>query len=152
MTNSQPTKDSSSKIKYRLVRMALIVLIFLLLVSVVVIPGVLRILYRADAQVALGHAKSVRLALQIAGTEGYGRNNTFCDASHEGGVAESVWDQVVRLSKAPGEFWVMQVKEDGYTVEKFVYQEGEYTVWYQADPNAYTVYHDETMIKPFENE
>ncbi len=152
MQFSQPEVNSPKKIKYRLTRLTLIVLIFILLVAVAVIPGVLRILYRADAQVALGHAKSVRLALQIAGTEGYGRNSTFCDASHEGGVAEGVWDEVVKLSKAPGEFWVMQVDEDGYTVEKFVYQEGEFTVWYQANPNSYTVYHEETMIEPLKDE
>ena len=113
-----------------------------------IVPGVLRILYRADAQVALGHAKSVRLALQITGTEGYGRNSAFCDASHEGGVTESVWKDVLTLSKAPGDFWVLQVEEDGYTVKQFVYQEGEFTVWYQADPVSYTVYHNETMIDP----
>lgn len=32
-------------------------------------PGVLRLVYRADAQVALGHAKSVRMAIQVTGTE-----------------------------------------------------------------------------------
>ena len=144
-------KDQNKKLtqtKYRLIRTGVVVLTFILLIAVAIIPGVLRILYRADAQVALGHAKSVRLALQITGKVSYGRNDTFTDASQEGGVTESVWKDVLTLSKAPGDFWVLQVGEDGYTVKQFVYQEGEFTVWYQSNPVSYTVYHNETMIEP----
>ena len=102
-------------------------------------------LHRADAQVALGHAKSVRLALQVTGQECYGRSGTFFDASKEGGVAESIWTEVLNLSKAPGDFWVLQMAEDGYTVEKFVYREGDYTVWYTLEPKSYTVYYEDYM-------
>jgi len=53
----------------------------------------------------------------------------------------------VLLIKAPGDFWVLQTDETGYQVLRFIYQEGEYTVWYQADdPSPYKVYHEETMI------
>ena len=144
----QNQQENKAQTKYCWIHRGLYTLVILLLVIVLVIPGALRLLYRADAQVALGHAKSVRLALQITGTEEYGRNGIFCDASHEGGVTESVWKDVLTLSKAPGDFWVLQVEEDGYTVKQFVYQEGEFTVWYQADPVSYTVYHNETMIEP----
>lgn len=148
MIREQDKDIKLTQTKYRLIRTGVVVLTFILLLAVAIVPGVLRILYRADAQVALGHAKSVRLALQITGTEGYGGNNAFCDASHEGGVTESVWKDVLTLSKAPGDFWVLQVGEDGYTVKQFVYQEGEFTVWYQSNPVSYTVYHNETMIDP----
>lgn len=148
MIQEKDQNNQLTQTKYRLIRTGVVVLTFILLLAVAIIPGVLRILYRADAQVALGHAKSVRLALQITGTEEYGRNGIFCDASHEGGVTESVWKDVLTLSKAPGDFWVLQVEEDGYTVKQFVYQEGEFTVWYQSNPVSYTVYHNETMIEP----
>lgn len=49
------------------------------------------------------------------------------------------------LSKAPGDFWVLQMAEDGYTVEKFVYREGDYTVWYTLEPKSYTVYYEDYM-------
>ena len=94
---------------------------------------------------ALGHAKSVRLALQVTGQECYGRSGTFFDASKEGGVAESIWTEVLNLSKAPGDFWVLQMAEDVYTVEKFVYREGDYTVWYTLEPKSYTVYYEDYM-------
>ena len=94
---------------------------------------------------ARGHAKSVRLALQVTGQECYDRSGTFFDAFQEGGVAESIRTEVFNLSKAPGDFWVLQMAEDGYTVEKFVYREGDYTVWYTLEPKSYTVYYEDYM-------
>lgn len=132
--------------KYRRIRMTLIILSTILLCIVLLIPGVLRLIYRADSQVALGHAKSVRMAFQVTGTELYGRNGTLCDASQEGGVAEGLYEEILQLSNAPGDFWVLQTDESKVNVTQFVYTEGEYTVWYQADPQKYTVYHENTMI------
>lgn len=40
---------------------------------------------------------------------------------------------------------VLQMAEDGYTVEKFVYREGDYTVWYTLEPKSYTVYYQDYM-------
>ena len=148
MTSRGQDKNEAVKIsiKYRVLRMVLLILVVILLGIVTVIPGVLRILYRADAQVALGHAKSVRLALRMTATESCGGNRTFCDASHEGGVAESIWREVIQLSKAPGDFQVLQVEEDGYTVKRFYYQEGDFMVWYNAAPGYYTVYRNDTIV------
>ena len=60
-------------------------------------------------------------------------------------LAESIRTEVLNLSKAPGDFWVLQMAEDGYTVEKFVYREGDYTVWYTLEPKSYTVYYEDYM-------
>ena len=87
----------------------------------------------------------MRRALQVTGQECYSRGDTFFDASQEGGVAESIRTEVLNLSKAPGDFWVLQMAEDGYTVEKFVYREGDYTVWYTLEPKSYTVYYEDYM-------
>lgn len=142
----QNRQENKAQTKYRWIHRGLYALVILLLVIVLVIPGALRLLYRADAQVALGHAKSVRLALQMTGKESYGKNGTFCDASHEGGVTDDIWKEVMNLSKVPGDFWVLQTEKDGYTVKQFVYKEDEFTVWYQDEPKSYTVYHNDTMI------
>lgn len=133
-------------IKYRWIRMVLIILSTILLCIVLLIPGVLRLIYRADSQVALGHAKSVRTAFKVTGTELYGRNGTLCDASQEGGVAKGLYEEILQLSNVPGDFWVLQTDEPGVQVTQFVYTEGEYTVWYQSNPQKYTVYHESTMI------
>lgn len=34
---------------------------------------------------------------------------------------------------------------EAYTVEKFVYREGDYTVWYTLEPKSYTVYYEDYM-------
>ena len=66
-----PNKAQPPKTKYRWIRSALNVLLILLLTIVLIIPGVLRLIYRADSQVALGNAKSVRVAFQVIGTKAY---------------------------------------------------------------------------------
>ena len=139
------TQSNRPTTTYDWIRRALLSLVILLFAVVAVTPGVLRLLYRADAQVALGHAKSVRMAIQVAATERYGQNRIFSDASSQGGVAEDIYEEVLKLSKAPGDFWVLRMSEDGYTLEQFVYQEGEFTVWYESDPSSYRVYHEEQM-------
>ena len=141
----QQQELNMTQIKYRWIKSFLNILIIILLAIVTVIPGALRLLHRSDAQVSLVHAKSGLLALQVTGQECYGRSGTFFDASPEGGVAESIRTEVLNLSKAPGDFWVLQMAEDGYTVEKFVYREGDYTVWYTLEPKSYTVYYQDYM-------
>ena len=70
-----------TKISYRWIKKFLTFFIILLLTLFAGAPGVLRLVYRADAQVALGHAKSVRMAIQITGTEQYSKGKGFCDAT-----------------------------------------------------------------------
>lgn len=100
----------------------------------------------ADARTALRNARSVRMALDVTSTGQYGGSAPFADAAKQGGVAEGVYEDVLFLSKAPGEFWILQTDESGYRVQKFIYQENEYTVWYDRSTHVYTVYHDRLMI------
>ena len=94
-------KSVQNAIKYRWIRSALNVLLILLLTIVLIIPGVLRLIYRADSQVALGNAKSVRVAFQVIGTEAYGSNGSFGDTSHKGGVADGLYDEIINSVKHP---------------------------------------------------
>lgn len=66
-------KGRRRKISHRWIRKFLTILTILLLTLFAGAPGVLQLIYRADAQVALGHAKSVRMAIQITGTEQYSK-------------------------------------------------------------------------------
>ena len=86
------------------------------------------------------------MAIQVTGTEQYSKGKSFCDATQEGGVPEALYQKILNLSDAPGEFWVLQVGNDGYKVKQFVYREGNYTVWYQAIPRSYQVYRGDEMI------
>lgn len=100
------------------------IIVILLAILIAAIPGALAIMRRADAQVALGNAKSLRLALQVASTEAYAAGRPFRDASQNGGVTEEVWQNAVTDSRVPGDFWVLQTDRTGYEVLRFIYQEG----------------------------
>lgn len=141
------TTSAKTTTKYRWIRLTIYLLIIILLAIVLVVPGVLRLIYRADSQVALGNAKSVRMAAQVIATQQYGGDNAFCDATREGGIADGLYEEILQLSEAPGDFWILQMEDDGYTVRQFVYRENEYTVWYDADADAkYLVCHEDNII------
>lgn len=133
--------------KYRQARFALTVITILLAILVAGIPSALTIMRRADAQVALGNAKSLRIALQTASTERYAANRLFCDNASQGGVTEDVWKEVITDSRVPGDFWVLQTDESGYEVLRFLYQEGDFTVLYCKSPLTYEVYYQQSYIQ-----
>ncbi len=143
MTNNQPTNQLSKP--NRIIRYLSIV-VLILAVLTAAIPGTLMIMRRADAQVALGNAKSLRIALDVASTEAYGAGRPFRDSSSQGGVAGEVWRKVLMDSKAPGDFWVLQTDESGYEVLRFLYQEGDFMVSYCKEPLTYEVYYQQTYI------
>lgn len=147
MTGSQSEQQNFKSKKRRTAVRVMTVTAVMLLSIVLILPGTLRLLYRADAQVALGNAKVVRLALQAAGTECYGLDTAFSDPFSRGGVTEAVYREVLMRSKAPGDFWVLQLGDDGYTVERFLYTEDEYQVYYQNEPLQYEVYRAENYIR-----
>lgn len=133
--------------KKKMLTYCLTILTIVLAIIVAAIPGALLLLRRADAQVALGNAKSLRIALQVAARETYAADFPFCDASAYGGVTEEVWQQVLMDSKVPGEFWVLQTDESGYEVTRFLYQEGDFTVIYTKEPLKYEVYYQQAYIE-----
>lgn len=121
--------------------------IILLAVLTAAVPGILFIMRRADAQVALGNAKSLRLALQAASIEAYAAGRPFRDPSGNGGVTEEVWKKVITDSKASGDFWVLQTDKGGYEVWRFIYQEGDFTVTYCKEPLTYEVSYHSSYIQ-----
>lgn len=125
----------------------LTILLLTLTFIVAAIPGALYLMRRADAQVALGNAKSLRMALDTAATERYGSGSPFRDPASLGGVTEEVWRQVVTDSKIPGDFWVLQMDDSGYEVQRFHYQEGDFSVTYCREPLTYEVYYQQNFIR-----
>ena len=148
MSNEQPTNTSyTKKSKSKHIIRFLTITVLVLAVLVAAVPGTLVIMRRADAQVALGNAKSLRVALQVASTEAYGAGRPFGDVTARGGVAEEVWQAVLMDSKVPGDFWILQTDESGYEVERFMYQEGDFTVSYCKEPLTYEVHYRQMYIQ-----
>lgn len=148
LSKEQSYKEKS-KNRY-LIRMLSVIVLILAIVTAS-IPGILAIMRRADAQVALGNAKSLRLALQVASTEAYAAGNPFGDATQMGGITEESWRKVITDSRIPGDFWVLQTDESGYDVLRFLYQEGDFTVSYSKEPLVYEVCYRQTFIKTEQN-
>ena len=133
----------------RWIRSGLLILTIVMFTTVTVIPGVLRLMYRADSQVALGHAKSVRMAFRVLAAEQYGRDSDMFDIYEKGGVSAGLYDEIIQLSGVDGDFQVLLAdKEDTYSVKRFMYEEGEFTVYYDGDTSSYTVYREQTLIEP----
>lgn len=147
MNNSNQFLPLSNFTKKKVITYCLTILTIVLAIIVAAIPGALLLMRRADAQVALGNAKSLRIALQVAARETYAADFPFCDTSGHGGVTEEVWQQVLMDSKVPGEFWVLQTDESGYEVTRFLYQEGDFTVIYTKEPLSYQVYYQQSYIQ-----
>lgn len=139
MPNPTKRRDTSAPIKYGAVSWWLTVACVILLAVVALCGSVLGLLYRADAHVALGNAKTVRMALYAASIEAYGENRPFADPAQEGGVTKAVYADVLTACKVPGDFEVLRMAEDGYTVLKMMYTEGDFTVMYTADPVTWEV-------------
>ena len=139
MPNRTERHGPTAPIKYGAVSWWLTVACVILLAVVALCGSVLGLLYRADAHVALGNAKTVRMALYAASIEAYGENRPFADPAHEGGVTEAVYADVLTACKVPGDFEVLRMAEDGYTVLKMMYTEGDFTVMYTADPVTWEV-------------
>lgn len=121
--------------------------ILVLAVFVAAMPGTLLLMRRADAQVALGNAKSLRMALDSASMETYASGQPFRDTSSNGGVSEEVWREVILGSKVPGDFWLLQTDKSGYEVQRFLYREGDFTVEYCKEPLTYEVSYQKNYIQ-----
>lgn len=147
MKNTNHFFRFSNFTKKKMLTYCLTILTIVLAIIVAAIPGALLLLRRADAQVALGNAKSLRIALQVAARENYAADFPFCDTSGYGGVTKEVWQRVLMDSKVPGEFWVLQTDESGYEVTRFLYQEGDFTVIYTKEPLKYEVYYQQSYIE-----
>lgn len=146
--NNQRLSDRLSNLnKKKLPIYLLTILVIILAIVVGAIPGALLLMRRADAQVALGNAKSLRIALQVAARESYALDTPFCDNSGKAGVTEDVWQRVITDSKVPGDFWVLQMDESGFEVQRFLYQEGDFTVIYCKEPLSYEVYYQQAYIQ-----
>ncbi|XCP86780.1 hypothetical protein ABXS75_08310 [Roseburia hominis] len=146
MPDIQPDRAIHKKTKYSIIGRALEVLAIVLLAVIAVIPGVLHIMYRADAQVALGNAKLVRTALEMTALEAYADNRPLHDPTSESGVTKEAYRNILMAGKIPGDFQVVQVDESGYKVRCFYYREGDYIVICRTDPISYEVLHAERFI------
>ena len=86
-----------------------------------------------------GKARAVSAQCYSAGTP-------FADQSTHDGFAEGIAGQIETLGALPGTVTLLQISEDGYTVEQLLYAEGDMHALYDAE-TGYTVWRAEQRIR-----
>ncbi len=100
---------------------------------------------QGKARAALTQVKAAQLAARAVSAQCYASGNPFADQSSHDGFAEGIADQIESLGMLPGTVTLLQISEDGYTVEQLLYTEGEMRALYDAE-TGYTVWRAEQRI------
>ena len=88
----------------------------------------------------------VCLAARAVSAQCYSAGTPFADQSTHDGFAEGIAGQIETLGALPGAVTLLQISEDGYTVEQLLYAEGDMRALYDAE-TGYTVWRAEQRIR-----
>lgn len=100
---------------------------------------------QGKARAALTQVKAAQLAARAVSAQYYSTGRTFADQTTHDGFAEGVAQQIETLGALPGTVTLLQISEDGYTVEQLLYSEGDMRALYDAE-TGYTVWRAEQRI------
>lgn len=114
----------------------LALLLALLAVIYTVVTGAAELRYQARAREALAQVKAARLAAGAVSAQCYSTGRTFAD-----GVAE----EIETLGALPGSVSLLQVADNGYTVQRLLYQENSIFAVYDA-AEGYRVFRAEDRL------
>ena len=90
--------------------------------------------------------KAAQLAARAVSAQCYSAGTPFADQSTHDGFAEGIAGQIETLGALPGAVTLLQISEDGYTVEQLLYAEGDMRALYDAE-TGYTVWRAEQRIR-----
>ena len=80
---------------------------------------------QGKARAALTQVKAAQLAARAVSAQCYSAGTPFADQSTHDGFAEGIAGQIETLGALPGTVTLLQISEDGYTVEQLLYAEGD---------------------------
>lgn len=101
---------------------------------------------RARPAPPLTQVKAAQLAARAVSAQCYSAGTPFADQSTHDGFAEGIAGQIETLGALPGAVTLLQISEDGYTVEQLLYAEGDMRALYDAE-TGYTVWRAEQRIR-----
>ena len=101
---------------------------------------------QGKARAALTQVKAAQLAARAVSAQCYSAGTPFADQSTHDGFAEGIAEQIETLGALPGAVTLLQISEDGYTVEQLLYAEGDMRALYDAE-TGYTVWRAEQRIR-----
>ena len=88
-----------------------------------VVTGAAELRYQARAREALAQVKAARLAAGAVSAQCYSTGRTFADQTTADGFADGVAEEIETLGALPGSVSLLQVADNGYTVQRLLYQE-----------------------------
>ena len=124
----------------------LALLLALLAVIYTVVTGAAELRYQARAREALAQIKAARLAAGAVSAQCYSAGRTFADQTTADGFADGVAEEIETLGALPGSVCLLQVADNGYTVQRLLYQENGMYAIYDAD-GGYRVFRAEDRLQ-----
>ena len=94
---------------------------------------------QGKARAALTQIKAAQLAARAVSAQCYSAGTPFADQSTHDGFAEGIAGQIETLGALPGTVTLLQISEDGYTVEQLLYAEGDMRALYDAETGTVSV-------------
>ena len=123
----------------------LALLLALLAVIYTVVTGAAELRYQARAREALAQVKAARLAAGAVSAQCYSAGRTFADQTTADGFADGVAEESETLGALPGSVSLLQVADNGYTVQRLLYQENSIFAVYDA-AEGYRVFRAEDRL------
>lgn len=121
-------------------------LLALVAIIYTVVTGAAELRYQARAREALAQVKAARLAAGAVSAQYYATGRTFADQTTADGFADGVAEEIEALGSLPGHVTLLQIADNGYTVQKLLYCEnGMYAVYDAAD--GYRVFRAEDRLQ-----
>ena len=109
------------------------------------VTGYTELQRQGKARTALTEIKAAQLAARAVSAQCYASGRPYADQTTRDGFADGVAQEIETLGALPGTVTLLQVSEDGYTVERLLYTEGEMRALYDAE-DGYTVWRAEQRI------
>lgn len=123
----------------------LALLLALLAVIYTVVTGAAELRYQARAREALAQIKAARLAAGAVSAQCYSAGRTFAGQTTADGFADGVAEEIETLGALPGSVCLLQVADNGYTVQRLLYQENSIFAVYDA-AEGYRVFRAEDRL------
>lgn len=111
-----------------------------------VVTGAAELRYQARAREALAQVKAAHLAARAVSAQCYASGRAYADQTSPDGFADGIAEEIETLGSLPGTVTLLQINENGYTVERMLYCEnGMYAVYDAAE--GYRVFRAEDRLQ-----
>ena len=120
--------NSNSRFSTYRLKQFIVILIVALIGVAVVWPTAISVLRRMDARNVQSQAKNIELSLRLLVADSHGFGMNVFDATRDSGLSETAEQEVLKLSGATGQLYILSWDQQNMVVNHFLYFEGDYYV------------------------